>query len=647
MLTAPHARVVKLADTQDLGSCALRREGSSPSSRTLTKHPFSPVYPRLDGFFDNQNLAATASANEPQNEGDSLMAAPALTRRTLLHYGSLLTAGLALSACSPSTGVDPAASASATESAGPTFRFAQGAQVLTLDPAATYRVESHRISAQILEPLVRADVNTGEPAPSLAKSWEISEDGLTYTFTLVENATFSDGSQLTADSVLANIERWSRLGKAPLTRMTQPFHQLFGTAQAADGSQLGSLVNSWSAPSDTSITLVLARPSRSFLKALTQPAYGLVLPSTIRADGYLTGFPVGTGAFTLSSWDGSTAVLTRNSSYRGQAPDLGAIEFLTIPDAEKRYYNLLEGSIDAYDQVALKDYVPLALDGYAVQSRDPYAIAYIGINLSHPAFDDARVRQALARAIDRTAIVEAYYPQGTNTAPDFIPALFQMKKEDMTQVYTYNLTRAQELLRASTYANQAIDFYYPVNLSLPSLPSPEGIYSLISANLVEAGFNIVPKPYRWSDAGTEDVSTTHPDYGLELTGFIGAFRDPTAFLRHVLTPAASAPTTISQASPSPSASASPSPTSTAAASEPTKATASYASICQAIDEADTHTDIVEWREAYKDINNQVANLLSAIPLVYPVSGVAQGQRVRTYTVSATCIDDFSTVHMDD
>ncbi|MBF0808899.1 hypothetical protein IR144_09930, partial [Rothia nasimurium] len=98
---------------------------------------------------------------------------------------------------------------------------------------------------------------------------------------------------------------------------------------------------------------------------------------------------------------------------------------------------------------------------------------------------------------------------------------------------------------------------------------------------------------------------------------------------------------------SPSPSVSPSPTSTAAASEPTKATASYASIRQAIDEADTHTDIAEWREAYKDINDQVANLLSAIPLVYPVSGVTQGQRVRTYTVSATCIDDFSTVHIDD
>lgn len=573
------------------------------------------------------------------------MAAPALTRRTLIHYGSLLTAGFALAACSSPTETEPSASAPTAESAGPTFRFAQGAQVLTLDPAATYRVESHRISAQILEPLVRADVNTGEPSPSLAQRWEISEDGRTYTFTLVENATFSEGTQLTAEGVVANIERWAQLGRTPLTRMTQPFHQLFGTVQLAENSSSNPLVTSWSAPSNTSLKITLSRPSRSFLKALTQPAFGLVLPRSIGADGHLTSTPIGTGAFMLSSWDGSTAVLTRNTAYRGEIPDLAAIEFLTIPDAEKRYYNLLEGSIDAYDQVALKDYVPLALDGYPVQSRDPYAIAYLGINLSHPAFDDARVRQALARAIDRAAIVEAYYPQGTNTAPDFIPALFQMKKEDMGQVYTYNLDRAQELLRASTYANQAIDFYYPVNLSLPSLPSPEGIYSLISANLVEAGFNIVPKPYRWSDAGTEDVPTSHPDYGLELTGFIGAFRDPTAFLGHVLTPAASAPTTISETSPSPTPT--PSPTSTAAAAEPAKASASYASILQAINEADTYTDITDWRNAYKEINDQVANLLSAIPLVYPVSGVTQGQRVRTYTVSATCIDDFSTVHIDD
>ena len=157
----------------------------------------------------------------------------------------------------------------------------------------------------------------------------------------------------------------------------------------------------------------------------------------------------------------------------------------------------------------------------------------------------------------------------------------------------------------------------------------------------------MPKPYRWSDAGTEDVPTAHPDYGLELTGLIGAFRDPTAFLGHVLTPAASAPTTISEPSPSASSSAIPSSTSTAAVSEPTKATASYASILQAINEADTYTDITDWRNAYKEINDQVANLLSAIPLAYPVSGVTQGQRVRTYTVSATCIDDLSTVHVDD
>ncbi|MDY6051146.1 MAG: ABC transporter substrate-binding protein [Rothia sp. (in: high G+C Gram-positive bacteria)] len=575
------------------------------------------------------------------------MATPALTRRALLHYGSLLTAGLALTACSSSTETEPAASASPTEEAGPTFRFAQGAQVLTLDPAATYRLESHRISAQILEPLVRADINTGQPAPCLATSWHSSEDGLTYTFHLAENTTFSDGLKLTAQAVKANIERWSRLGKAPLTRITQPFHQLFGSITTANGSPEEPLVTSWTETSETSLTLTLSRPSHSFLKALTQPAYGLVIPSSIGPDGYLTSQPVGTGAFTLTSWDGTTATLTRNSSYRGAPPSLGSIEFTTIPDAEKRYYHLLEGTIDAYDQVALKDYVPLALEGYPVQSRDPYAITYIGINLSHPAFTDIATRQALAHAIDRDALIEAYYPQGTHTAPDFIPALFQIKKDDTGQAYTYNPTLAKELLKASTYTNQAIDFYYPINLSLPSLPSPEGIYSLISANLIEAGFNIVPKPYRWSEPGSEDVPTIHPNYGLELTGYIGAFRDPTAFLGHVLTPAASAPAPQSTPSPSTSPSATTtSPTPSAAVPEPTTVTATYTTIHQAINQADTHTDIDQWREAYQNINQQIANLLSALPLAYPVSGLTQGQRVDSYTVSATCIDDFSTIRID-
>ncbi|WP_237224354.1 ABC transporter substrate-binding protein [Rothia nasisuis] len=578
----------------------------------------------------------------------------AVTRRAALSWGAALAAGLALTACSSSPSAQkPAPAGAATETPDPfTFRFAQSAQILSLDPAYTTRLESHRISAQILEPLVRADVNTGEPVAALAREWSISDDGLTYTFTLNEDVTFSDGTAFTAQAITANFDRWARLGRQELTHITQPFHLLFGSLPQQEGAggttepELKPLVTQWEAADATTVRVQLERPSRSFLKVLTQPAYGIVLPSLMTSSGPLSSHPVGTGAFALESWEEQTVTLTRHTGYRGKAPQVERLVFTTVPDPEKRYYNLLQGKIDAYDQVALKDYVPLALDGYAVQSRDPYAITYLGLNLSHPAFADLRTRQALACSIDRSALSGTYYPQGTNTASDFLPALFQMKNEDMGQPYRYNLERAKELLAASEYQGDSIDFYYPTNLSLPSLPSPEAIYSMVAADLVEAGFTIVPKPYRWDDEGSEDIASSHPDFGLELTGFVGAYRDPTAFLGRILAPAATAPASISQTPASSESTSSPSPSPTSSDTQTGVSTTSYGTITRAIAEADTLTDIGAWRDAYRSINEDIAELMPAVPLFYPVSGVSQGERVISYTVSATCIDDFATVALN-
>ncbi|WP_237220957.1 ABC transporter substrate-binding protein [Rothia nasimurium] len=565
------------------------------------------------------------------------MAPTSIPRRQALQLGAALTLGLSLTACSTST---PEEAASPTPLAPRTFTFAQAAHVLTLDPAQTTRIESYRISAQILDPLLKADANTGLPSPAIAAEWDVSDDGLTYTFTLDTPLSFSDGTALTAASVLANIDRWKKLGTGTPTRTNHPFTQLFAPLPSGGAP----LIQDYTSPDDTTVTITLSRAAHSFLLMLTQPALALLAPGSIGEDGYLKGTPIGSGAFTVATHDTTTFTLIPNPHYRSAAPEITELTFVTIPDAEKRYYNLVEGLVDAYDQVGLTDYVPLALGGFPVQSRDPYAIAYLGINLNHPAFDDARVRRALAHAIDRNKIVSTYYPQGTAAARDFLPALFQIRNEDAAQAYTYNPEQARELLRASTYANQPIDIYYPINLSLPSLPSPEGIYSLISADLVKAGFTIVPKPYRWSDTGTEDIPTAHPDYGLELTGFVGAYRDPTAFLAPVISTAAKAPSSLTLPTATPSPTSSPSPTS--AAQEPTQVASSYPAILQAIADADAITDLAERREAYKAINANIAELLPAIPLAYPVSGVSQGPRVDRYSVSATCIDDFSRVALE-
>ncbi|MEX3631521.1 ABC transporter substrate-binding protein [Rothia sp. LK2492] len=490
-----------------------------------------------------------------------------------------------------------------------------------------------------MDPLVRADPNTGEPVSGLAQEWTISDDGLIYTFELDPQTTFSDGSALTPQALASNLERWEALGQQPLTRLTQPYHQLFGSV---DSEEQPPLVTSWEIPSDQMLRVTLSRPSVSFPKVLTQPALGIALPAIIGKDGYFTEDPIGTGAFKLDQWSEGSIRLAPNPHYSGAEPGIDVLEFVSLPDAEKRYYSLLQGNVDAFDQIGLEDYVPLALDGYAVQTRDPYAVAYVNINLSHPAFADVLTRQALAQAIDRSKIAADYYPQGTSTAYDFLPALFQTRHEKAREHYGYDSATAASLLKDSTYEGEPIDFYYPVQVSLATLPAPEAIYSVISANLVAAGFNIVPKPYRWDAPDSEDIPAHHPDYGLELTGFLGTFRDPSAFLGKVLAPASTAPDSLTVPSASRSAnspSASPSPETSV-----TEAT-HHAEIIKALQAADIIEDVEVRRSAYREINAKLALLLPAIPLTYPVSGVTQGPRVRTYGVEATGLDRFNRIEL--
>lgn len=567
------------------------------------------------------------------------MASHKMNRRRFVQISAVITAGFTLSACSPSDSgdsTDPEPSPSREERI---FRFAQAAPCLTLDPARTQRLESLRITAQILDPLVRADPNTGEPVSGLAQEWTISDDGLIYTFELDPQTTFSDGSALTPQALASNLERWEALGQQPLTRLTQPYHQLFGSV---DSENQPPLVTAWEIPGDQMLRVTLSRPSASFPKVLTQPALGIALPAIIGKDGYFTEDPIGTGAFKLDHWSEGSIRLAPNPHYSGAEPGIDVLEFVSLPDAEKRYYSLLQGNVDAFDQIGLEDYVPLALDGYAVQTRDPYAVAYVNINLSHPAFADVLTRQALAQAIDRSKIAADYYPQGTSTAYDFLPALFQTRHEKAREHYGYDSATAASLLKDSTYEGEPIDFYYPVQVSLATLPAPEAIYSVISANLVAAGFNIVPKPYRWDAPDSEDIPAHHPDYGLELTGFLGTFRDPSAFLGKVLAPASTAPDSLTVPSASSSAnspSASPSPETSVTE------TTHHAKIIKALQAADIIEDVEVRRSAYREINAKLALLLPAIPLTYPVSGVTQGPRVRTYGVEATGLDRFNRIEL--
>jgi peptide/nickel transport system substrate-binding protein len=533
------------------------------------------------------------------------------TRRGFL-TGSLGVAAVALAGCGNSSGPSPSSSGSASP-AGPSFVFGNAAAAPTLDPSLTSNLETSRIAAQILEPLVKADQDTGKPVPGLATDWSVSDDGLTYTFTLRKNVSFHDGTDLTADVVCENFRRWSE--NTQTEQVNQTAYQTIFRSTKADGSSRESIYRSCTAVDDHTVRLAISTPYPSVIKALTQPAFGIGSPRAFKDHGEYVSHPVGTGPFELKDWDGRTATLTRFPDYWGEAAHLGKLTFVTVTSTQKRYYEILEGGVDAYDQIGIDDFVNLARRGYQIQQRDPYSVAYVSMNQQAGPLSDIKVRRAAAHAITRSPIADKYYPDGTKVANDFVPELFKVSGSDTQSAYRQDQSLAKKLLEESEYDGKELQFYYPTDVSLAYVQSPEAVFAQIAGDLTSVGFNIKPVPIRWTDDYLSKINQANSDRAFALTGYMGAYRDPDDFLSPL----------FRQENPQ------------FGFSDP--------DLFDQVQKASSMSDGGERNELYKKINKSVAEAMPAIPLAFPISAVALNSRVVSYPLTATGVADFSKIEV--
>lgn len=714
----------------------------------------------------HQPYASSAVGNS-----DALLRAAAgssgLSRRAVLRFGALFSAGLALSACSGQSSAGSSAGSSASASSADArrvFRFAQGAAPLGLDPALFPVASTYQVTAQVLQTLLVANHYTGDPEvqDSLCSEWTVSDDRLVHTFVLRE-AHFSNGSALSADAVVQNFQRWQALatgeGTAALAVPAQPlFAWGFGvpkpgsidpsavepapvqaspsgaatpsasasaspsasasvsetatpsasasaspSASASDAAHPGDKKPAQHAPhtvqsflplvssvvaKGNSVVVTLSRPSLAFPRILTQQAFGIIDPSLFSADQKLTGNPVGTGAFRVESFKDGTVRLLKNTHFDGQAPELDEIQISTLTSSDKRYFALMQGHIDACDQVNSSDLGQLARDGYQTPGRDPFSLVYLGLNTAHPVLKNISVRRAISHAVDRGALRQ-YYPQGTSDAQTLISPSFRIKADDAKDYTDRNQDMARSLLATAGYDNQVIECYYPADVSLPWMDTPQKVYSEMVASLIEVGLNIKPVPLPWSEylSKSREVSS---ERGITLAGFYGMYRDPYAFFGPVLAPLiaehqvrsliTNAPSDMTtgltkkssdvpssggansnvrisatpspqpsyspdpltpeeeasaSTSPSPSASPSPSPTAVAVAPSPR-----FTEILEAIRTADSADSVDSQRELYAKVVSQLGQFMPAVPLLNVTSKVAVSREVQGYQTEQNAIELF-------
>ena len=310
--------------------------------------------------------------------------------------------------------------------------FGTAADPVVLDGSLVSDGESLRAIDQIFETLVSLKPGTTELEPGLASSWEISEDGLEYTFTLQEGVTFHDGEPFNAEAVCFNFDRWYNFtGSLQNPSASYYWQTVFGGFAEFDpesGAPEESYFESCEAVDEGTVVIRLTKPSSAILGALSLSSFSIASPKALTEFGadegtvdeegiyhptgtFGTEHPIGTGPFMLDSWErGTRLTLVRYDDYWGEPAKLDSLVFTPIPDNAARLQALQSGDIQGYDLVEPQDIPTIEGDSnLQILDRPAFNVGYVGINQAKPPMDKLEVRQALAHGLNRQEVVDSFY----------------------------------------------------------------------------------------------------------------------------------------------------------------------------------------------------------------------------------------------
>jgi peptide/nickel transport system substrate-binding protein len=335
-----------------------------------------------------------------------------LTRReAMLRGGALglsLPAMISLHGMTGGIGVAAAAAQDATPEpvTGGTLKLGVQADPAELDPHKTSLTAAWHVIEHVYETLVTTD-QTLAPLPGLAESWEVSDDGITYTFALRQGVTFHNGRAFVADDVKYSYER------------------ILDPATASPVVDELSSIDTIEVVDDQTVKINLKTADSSFLAKLMGGSIAIVPKEVVEENGDLMQTMVGTGPFTFVEYvPNSTVTLERYADYwDAPLPYLDGLDIQIIPDNTARTTALVTGTVDIIEYAPVQD-LPIFEDDDTIDvtGNENTNIRYMGVNVTREPFDKPEVRQAIAKAIDRGPIVDAaVFGAGTPTNVIFPP----------------------------------------------------------------------------------------------------------------------------------------------------------------------------------------------------------------------------------
>ncbi|MFA1820975.1 ABC transporter substrate-binding protein [Virgibacillus oceani] len=412
--------------------------------------------------------------------------------------------------------------------------FARGGDSTSLDFASVSDGESSRVTKNIFESLLNYERDSFEIVPGLAHDWEVSEDGLEYTFYLEEDVKFHDGTDFNAEAVKINFERWSDREHEYAFLDDGYIYPLYETMFGGVKGGEGHVIDEINVISDHEIEFVLNRPLGSFLQNLAMHYFAITSPAALDEYGPDIGEnPVGTGPFKFVSWEkDSQIILEKNEDYRMEGlPKLDRVIYQVIPDNGARVIALRSGEVDIIDDVNPDEAEGIESDDdLELYARNENNIGFLGFNVEKPSLDDKLVRQAITHAIDTQSIVDALYAGYATPAVNLIPPNYLGHNDDI-EGYEYNTEKAKELLADAGYEDGLELDLWVMPVSRPYMPDPERVAEIVQNNLGEVGIttNIVRE--EWAPYLEK---TSNGEQELYLLGWSGSNGDPDYFFNSLL-----------------------------------------------------------------------------------------------------------------
>lgn len=413
--------------------------------------------------------------------------------------------GISLSGCGSK------ASNNATK-ASDTLIYAQGAEPRGLDPALVDDGESAKVMSNIYEGLLKYNKDSTKVEPSLAKSWDVSPDGLTYTFHLQEGVKFQDGTDFNAEAVKFNIDRQL---PAQVTEDMAYASFVYGSVknvEVVDKNTVKINLTSPSTPLLNNLAMIMAAP--------------MVSPKALKDNNNnVNQAPCGTGPYKFVKWDkDQNIVLVRNEEYWGPKALTKNVIFKFIKDNSARVVALNNGEADMIDGIDATVIKQITDAGDKIFQAPGMNINYMAYNTSRAPFNNQKLRAAISQSINVSEMAKSLYQGYSETATSILPTFMEGYDQSISQV-AYDPTAAAKTLKAAGLTSVHMITY--TNPRPYNSATGQVLAESVQGYLSKVGVKVTLDSYDWT---TYKEKLKAGDYDIAFYGWIGDNGDPDNFM---------------------------------------------------------------------------------------------------------------------